>query len=177
MELCTFFPLALNFDSNFSGKPQEERMERSTDAQKGARKKARVFDLATMERVPVADLIGFRVTEAKDGRAIATLEASEKHANPMGTLHGGILCDVADAAMGMAFASTLGEEETFTTLELKINFFRPVWNAKLTAEAQVIHRGKTLGYVECEVRDENNKLIAKTSSTCLALNATKGAGR
>ena len=62
-------------------------MEQSTDAQKGARKKARIFDLAAMERVPVADLIGFRVTEAKDGRAIATLEATEKHANPMGTLH------------------------------------------------------------------------------------------
>jgi uncharacterized protein (TIGR00369 family) len=77
----------------------------------------------------------------------------------------------------MAFASTLGEDESFTTVELKINFFRPVWNAKLTAEAQVVHRGKTLGYVECDVRDGHNKLIAKTSSTCLALNGTQGAGR
>jgi uncharacterized protein (TIGR00369 family) len=98
-------------------------MEQSTDTQKAASKKTRVFDLATIKRVPVADLIGFRVTEAKAGRAVATFEATEKHANPMGTLHGGILCDVADAAMGMAFASTLGEDETFTTVELKINFF------------------------------------------------------
>jgi uncharacterized protein (TIGR00369 family) len=170
-------PLALSFKRTFSGKPQEERMEQSTDSQKGASKRTRIFDIATMERVPVAELIGFRVTDAKNGQAIATFEATEKHANPMGTLHGGILCDVADAAMGMAFASTLGEDETFTTLELKVNFFRPVWNAKLTAEAQVVHRGKTLGYVECEVRDENDKLIAKTSSTCLALSGTKGDGR
>jgi uncharacterized protein (TIGR00369 family) len=152
-------------------------MEQSRGTQKPGSKKARLFDLAAIERVPVADLIGFQVNEAKDGRAVATFEATEKHANPMGTLHGGILCDVADAAMGMAFASTLGKEESFTTVELKVNFFRPVWHAKLTAQAQVVHRGKTLGYVECEIRDENSKLIAKTSSTCLALNGTKGAGR
>jgi uncharacterized protein (TIGR00369 family) len=152
-------------------------MEQSRDTQKSGSNKAPVFDLAAMERVPVADLIGFRVTEAKNGRAVATFEATEKHANPMGTLHGGILCDVADAAMGMAFASTLGEGQSFTTVELRINFFRPVWNAKLIADAQVVHRGKTLGYVECEVRDENNKLIAKVSSTCLALNKTHETGR
>jgi uncharacterized protein (TIGR00369 family) len=152
-------------------------MEQSGGTQKPGSKRARLCDLAELGRVPVADLIGFQVTEAKDGRAVATFEATEKHANPMGTLHGGILCDVADAAMGMAFASTLGQEESFTTLELKINFFRPVWHAKLTAEAQVVHRGKTLGYVECDIRDEDKKLIAKTSSTCLALNGTEGTGR
>jgi uncharacterized protein (TIGR00369 family) len=100
-------------------------MEQSPSTQKSGSKKTRSFDLAAMERVPVADLIGFRVTEAKDGRAVATFDATEKHANPMGTLHGGILCDVADAAIGMAFASTLGEDQSFTTVELKINFFRP----------------------------------------------------
>lgn len=135
------------------------------------------MDQVRRQRVPVAELIGFSVTEPKDGRAVATFEATEKHANPMGTLHGGILCDVADAAMGMAFASTLAEGETFTTVELKINFFRPVWNAKLRAEAKVIQRGKSLGFVEGGIRDDQDKLIAKTSSTCLALDAAKGAGR
>ena len=52
----------------------------------------------------------------------------------METLHAGILCDIADAAMGIAFASTLAQEESFTTVELKINFFRPVWGARLKAE-------------------------------------------
>ena len=47
-----------------------------------------------------------------------------QHANPMGTLHGGVLCDIADAAMGIAYASTLAERETFATLELKINFLK-----------------------------------------------------
>jgi uncharacterized protein (TIGR00369 family) len=53
----------------------------------------------------------------------------------MGTLHGGILCDIADAAIGIAFASPLAQEESFTTVELKINFFRPVWQAPLAARS------------------------------------------
>jgi len=71
--------------------------------------------------VPVARLIGFEAKEIAEGRATVTLSAGPQHANPMGTLHGGILCDIADAAMGMAFASTLAPKESFTTVELKIN--------------------------------------------------------
>jgi uncharacterized protein (TIGR00369 family) len=75
---------------------------------------------------PVAQLIGFTFTAVQPGQAVIELEATAQHANPMGTLHGGILCDIADAAMGMAYASRLVEGETFTTLELKINFLRPL---------------------------------------------------
>src|SRR5438132_2849228 len=88
--------------------------------------------------VPIARLIGFEAKEIADGRATVTLAAGPQHANPMGTLHGGILCDIADAAMGMAFASTLAPEESFTTVELKINFFRPVCEACLKAEGRVV---------------------------------------
>src|SRR5919197_1282794 len=82
---------------------------------------------------PVASLIGFTLAAVQPGQAIIEFEATAQHANPMGTLHGGILCDIADAAMGIAYASTLAEGETFTTLELKMHFLRPVWNAKLRA--------------------------------------------
>jgi uncharacterized protein (TIGR00369 family) len=95
----------------------------------------------------------------------------------MGTLHGGILCDIADAAMGMAFASTLAPEESFTTVELKINFFRPVWEAQLKAEGIVVQRGRTIGYVECTITDQRNELIAKAASTCMVLRGQKAAGR
>jgi len=128
-------------------------------------------------RVPVADLIGFDVTEIAGGRAVATLQSGPQHANPMGTLHGGILCDLADAAMGMAFVSTLESDQSFTTVELRINFFRPVWSAKLVAEAIVIQRGKTTGYVECTVRDESSKLVAKAASTCMVLAGARATGR
>jgi uncharacterized protein (TIGR00369 family) len=90
------------------------------------------------------------------------LAAGPQHANPMGTLHEGILCDIADAAMGMAFASTLAPEESFTTVELKINFFRPVWEANLRAEGKVVRRGGTIGYVECEILDEGGHLISQS---------------
>jgi uncharacterized protein (TIGR00369 family) len=127
--------------------------------------------------VPVARLVGFRAEEIADGRATVTLSAGPQHANPMGTLHGGILCDIADAAMGMAFASTLAPGESFTTIELKINFFRPVWSAQLKAEGIVVRRGNTIGYTECTITDEQGRLVAKAASTCMALRDEKAAGR
>jgi uncharacterized protein (TIGR00369 family) len=95
----------------------------------------------------------------------------------MGTLHGGILCDIADAAMGIAFATTLAPNESFTTVELTINFFRPVWEAELKAVATLVQRGRSIGYVECEITDEQNRLIAKASSTCMVLQGEKALGR
>ena len=122
---------------------------------------------------PIARLIGFEARDIADGRATVVLAAGPQHANPMGTLHGGILCDIADAAMGIAFASTLAPDESFTTVELKINFFRPVWQAQLKAEGTVVRRGHTIGYVECTITDEENRLIAKAASTCMALRGQK----
>lgn len=120
-------------------------------------------------RPPIAELIGFEVVEIGDGHAVGSLQAGPQHANPMGTLHGGVLCDIADAAMGMAFASTLAADESFTTIALSINFFRPVWQARLRAEARVINRGKSVGYLECDVTDEDGKHIARANSTCFVL--------
>ena len=95
----------------------------------------------------------------------------------MGTLHGGVLCDIADAAMGMAYASTLEEGETFTMLELKINFLKPVWNARLQAAAKVIKGGRTIGLVECDVTDDKLELVARATSTCMTLRGERARGR
>ena len=78
-------------------------------------------------------------------------------------------CDLADAAMGMAFVTTLAPDESFTTMELSINFFRPVWQALLRAEAHVVNRSKNVGYVECDVTDQDGKRVAKARSTCVVL--------
>src|SRR2546426_12389241 len=118
---------------------------------------------------PIAELVGFDVEEVSDGRAVGSLQSGPQHANPMGTLHGGVLCDLADAAMGMAFASTLAPDESFTTMSLNINFFRPVWQALLRAEARVVNRGKNVGYMECDVTDQDGKHIARATSTCFVL--------
>jgi len=126
---------------------------------------------------PVARLIGFQLMSVRHGESVIELEASDMHANPMGTLHGGILCDVADAAMGIAFASTLEDDESFTTLELKINFLRPVWKDKLRAVGKVVKRGKSIGMAECDVTNSQGALVARSSCTCMVLRGEQASGR
>ena len=126
---------------------------------------------------PVARLVGFTMESIEPGRAVFRLETDERHANPMGTLHGGILCDLADAAMGCAWGSTLGPGETYTTVELKINYMRPVWRATLTAEASVIGGGRTVGLTECRVTDEKGRLVAHATSTLMTLRGESAQGR
>jgi uncharacterized protein (TIGR00369 family) len=126
---------------------------------------------------PVAELIGLVLEEAGGGEATMSLDVEERHANPMGTVHGGILCDLADGAMGMAFASTLDEGESFTTLELKINFLRPFWTGRIVARGRVLQRGRTVGLTECSVEDDEGRLVAHATSTCMVLRGDKAAGR
>jgi uncharacterized protein (TIGR00369 family) len=126
---------------------------------------------------PIANLIGFKLVSIGSGQAVIEFEAGDRHANPMGTLHGGVLCDISDAAMGMAYASTLNEGESFTTLELKINFLKPVWKARLRAEGSVVGGGKTVGLVMCDVIDEKGRLVARASSTCMTLRGEQANGR
>ena len=118
---------------------------------------------------PIAELIGFEIEGIAEGHAVGLLQTGPQHYNPMGTVHGGILCDLADAAMGMAFASTCAADDGFTTISLNINFFRPVWKSMLRAEARVTNRGKSVGYVECDVTNEDGKVVAKANSTCFVL--------
>ena len=95
----------------------------------------------------------------------------------METLHGRVLCDLADAAMGVVYRSTLAEGETFTTIELRINFLRPVWNAKLRAQARIVRGGKVVGLVEYDLLDERQRLVARASSTCMTLRRGLAEGR
>src|SRR5213594_1108459 len=110
---------------------------------------------------PIVTALGITMIRAADGTAEFGYVADGRHANPMGTLHGGILCDLADAAMGMAYAGTLEDGETFTTLELKINFLRPVWTGRLVATGRVVKGGRTVGLVECDIVDDEKRLIAR----------------
>jgi uncharacterized protein (TIGR00369 family) len=122
---------------------------------------------------PIARLLGFTVKIIEPGRAVFEMEVDERHHNPMGTLHGGIYCDLSDAAMGFAYAATLGEGESFTTVELKINFFRSIRKGKLVAEAKIVRAGGTIGYLECDIKDGDGKLVARAASTCMKLRADR----
>jgi uncharacterized protein (TIGR00369 family) len=127
---------------------------------------------------PVAGTVGMVLLEVGEGQALFELDVDiERHANPMGTLHGGILCDVSDAAMGCAYASRLAEGESFTTLELKINFLKAVRGGRLVARARVVKGGRTIGLVECDVEDESGSLVARATSTCMTLRGDAATGR
>jgi len=131
----------------------------------------------TLPPPPVAELIGFRLISVEPGHVVMEMEAEHRHANPMGTVHGGILCDLADAAMGMAYASSLDEGETFTTLELKINFLKPMWTGRLVATGRLVKSGRTVGLTECDVVDDKERLVARASSTLMTLRGEAAAGR
>jgi len=126
---------------------------------------------------PIGKLLGLKLLQAENGMAVVEFIADERHANPAGTLHGGVLCDIADAAMGFAYYTTLGADESLTTLELKMNFLRPVWKATLRAKARVVRAGRFVGFVECDVVDEQERLVARASSTCMRLRGQLAEGR
>ncbi|MDA4121869.1 MAG: PaaI family thioesterase [Thaumarchaeota archaeon] len=123
---------------------------------------------------PIAKLVGFTLTRVGPGWAWVEMDAGPEHANPMGTLHGGIFCDIADAAMGMSFASLLEAEDSFTTIEIKVNFLRPFWSGHLIAKGRMLKKGRSLGLAECRVVDEHGRLVAYATSTCMTVLAAKG---
>ena len=130
-----------------------------------------------LEGPPIGRLLDMRMVEIEPGRAVFVLDAGPQHASPLGTVHGGIICDVADAAMGCAHASLLDEGETFATIELKINFLKPVWEGSLTAVGWVVKAGRTVGLVECRVTDAGGSLVAYATSTCMTLRGEAAVGR
>ena len=127
--------------------------------------------------MPVAQTLGFSVRSVDMGEAVIELDITEHHFNTMGTLHGGVLCTIADTAMGVAFATMLEEGEALTTLEMKINFLRPVWKGKLLAMAKVVKKGRLTGLIECDILDEHGQLVARAGSTYMAISGEQAKNR
>jgi uncharacterized protein (TIGR00369 family) len=123
--------------------------------------------LAGVSRPPIADFVGLRLVSADGGSSVLEVTVDRRHHNPIGTVHGGIFADLADAAMGTALATLLAEGETFTTTDLAIHFLAPVREGLLRARARVIRRGRRAAYVECDVETEEGSLVAKAQSTLL----------
>ena len=116
---------------------------------------------------PIAELLGFKITDYCDGCTTIEMDVTERFWNALDTLHGGVYCDLADAAMGFSFFTTLEDDETYTTVDLRITFLRAIKTGKLIASSKIVKRGKRLGYMECEVNDGQGNLVAKASSTCI----------
>jgi uncharacterized protein (TIGR00369 family) len=130
-----------------------------------------------LEQPAAARLVGMRLASYGDGEAVVAIDVDGRHANPMGTAQGGILAAVADAAMGWACMTTLGDGESYTTVEMKINFLRPAWAGRLEGRGRVKSRGRTLILVECDVVGADGKTLAYAVSTCMTLRGEQAAGR
>jgi len=126
----------------------------------------------------IAKTLGFRLIEVGPGTATMELMAdTEVHANPMGTIHGGVWCDMADAAIGTAHATSLEEGESFTSIDLQINFFRPVWNGRIRAIAKPVNVGRQISRYVCDILRDDDKLVAQVTSTVMTLRGDQASGR
>lgn len=126
----------------------------------------------------ISQTLNFKIDEVEAQKATVSLFGDpELHGNQQGTIHGGLLCELADAAIGTAHSTTLSPEQSFTTIELKINFIRPSWKTKLSAKAEPIYSGKTITHYKSEIINEEAKLVAIVTSTVMTLIGEKAQGR
>jgi uncharacterized protein (TIGR00369 family) len=123
------------------------------------------------------ETIGARIAEVDAGHAVVELDANAGHRHEGGVVQGGVITQIADAAMGIALNTMQDPGMTNTTIELKINFIRPVVEGRLRATGRVVEIKKTLLFSEAEVRDDQDRLVAHASSTCLAIPAGRGGTR
>lgn len=114
---------------------------------------------------PIGRLLGIALTEIHEGEAKFEMKIRPDHHNSVGTVQGGVLATMADAAMGISFGSILSENDKFATMEFKINFISPVKEGNLNAMGKILHAGKRTCLTECEIRTSDGKLIAKAFGT------------
>ncbi|MBT1155212.1 PaaI family thioesterase [Aminobacter anthyllidis] len=117
---------------------------------------------------PIAAVMNFGLTEVEAGRAVFRGVPSERHLNPLGTVHGGWAATLLDSALGCAVHSTLEKGEAYTTVEFKVNLTRPITprTGEVVCEGKVIHKGRTLAVSEATLKDKDGKLLAFGTETC-----------
>ncbi|MBA4856603.1 MULTISPECIES: PaaI family thioesterase [Nocardia] len=117
----------------------------------------------------IGDLLGMEVDEIEHGRVVFAVRTRQDFANPLGTTHGGICATLLDSVMGCAVHTTLEAGVGYTTLELKINYIRaaPTDGRRLTATGTTIHVGRTTATAEGRVVDEDGRLVAHGTTTCV----------
>lgn len=120
---------------------------------------------------PIARLLGFDLVEVEPGHAVFELAPGEQHYNPIGVVHGGVAMTLLDSAMGCAVQTEMPAGGGYTTLEAKTNLVRPITSAsgRLRAIGKLAHLGKRVATAEGRLEDEQGKLYAHASTTCLIL--------
>ena len=114
---------------------------------------------------PFWTLLGMELAEIKKGMAKVRLPIEEKLTNAIGLVHGGVIFSAADSAVGMALVGLITRQENISTLEMKINYLKPVTGGEIIAEAKIIHKGAQTAIGDVEVRNAEQNLIAKGLAT------------
>jgi uncharacterized protein (TIGR00369 family) len=161
------------------GTPDRTRTFSWDDPLIGARAASAMDGLAYLQAMergelpppPIMLLLNFRFQEAERGRVVFSVEPAEYHYNPIGMVHGGVASTLCDSAMGCAIQSMLPAGAGYTTLELKVNFVRPLTMATglVLCEGKIIHVGSRVGTAEARVTDRAGKLYAHATTTCLVM--------
>lgn len=115
------------------------------------------------------ETIGARIAGVHPGSVVVELDVHAGHRHEGGVVQGGIITQIADAAMGMSLLTQQDEGMSNITIELKVNFLRPVVEGQLRAVGRVVQIRNTLLFGEADVVDEQGRLVARASSTCLAI--------
>ncbi len=125
---------------------------------------------------PIALLLGMEIDEVDEGRVVFSIEPKEFQYNPAGVVHGGLAATLCDSAMTCAVYASLPAGVATTTVELKVNFVRPIVEAtgKLRCEGTVIHAGGRIATAESRVTDAAGALYAHATTTCLIMRPDKG---
>jgi uncharacterized protein (TIGR00369 family) len=128
---------------------------------------------------PFASLIGTWITEVSQGRVVFAFEPAEYHYNPLGIVHGGMTATLLDSALGCAVQSMLPPGRSFTTVELKVNFLRPLTSKTGTVycEGKIIYLGARLATAEARLTDASGKLYAHGTTTCFVLRSESDGDR
>ena len=118
---------------------------------------------------PIGMTLGFGGFEVAEGRATFEIVPSEFHYNPIGVVHGGLALALLDSAMGCAVQSTLAAGVVYTTLEVKVNFVRPLTSSTglVRCTGTVVHGGRTVATAEGRIVDSSGRLYAHGTSTLL----------
>ena|ERR1700687_1027755 len=117
----------------------------------------------------MVQLLDLRLVEVSEGRAVFTVLPDERHYNGLGIAHGGLAATLLDSALGCAINSLMPAGKTFTTLEMKVNYVRPIRRERgqLRCEAKVIHAGDRVATAEGRITDEGGKIYAHGTATCI----------
>ena len=120
---------------------------------------------------PISSHIGLEIVTVADGDVVMTAVPDESHYNPIGSVHGGFFATVLDSACGCAVHTTLPAGVGYTSLEIKVAFLRPITadTGPVTAHGWVTKRGKGVAFAEADIRDQDGRVLATASSTCLII--------